>query len=59
MKRYVATIDMYVYAESDEQAKAKADKIAMTLYNDDDCKAAVTEIGEQPFGTMEYRKITK
>lgn len=59
MKRYVATIDLYVYAESDEQAKAKADKIAMTLYIDDDCKASVTEIGEQPFGTMEYRKITK
>ena len=57
-KRYVMTVDMYVYAENDYMARKRAheakDKINKTL---GDVQASVTEIGEQPFASMSYRKL--
>jgi len=50
-KRYVVTMDVYVYAEDDHKARFKAHKLA------DKVGARVTEIGEQPFASFTYRKL--
>ncbi len=56
--RYVATIEMYVYAENDYMAKKRANDLKLSIENrrhSDQVK--VTEIGEQPFGSFDYRKL--
>lgn len=55
-KRYVVTMDMYVYAENDYMARKRAHKMkdAFDKYNR---RPSVTEIGEQPFASMSYRKL--
>ena len=55
-KRYVVTMDMYVYAENDYMARKRAHKMkdAFDNYNR---RPSITEIGEQPFATMTYRKL--
>lgn len=55
-KRYVVSMDMYVYAENDYMARKRAHKMKDSLdkYNR---RPAITEIGEQPFATMHYRKL--
>lgn len=50
-KRYVVTMDMYVYAPNDYMARKRAHKLAEKVGAD------VTEIGEQPFASMNYRKL--
>ena len=50
-KRYVVTMDMYVYAENDYMARKRAHKLAEKI------DADVTEIGEQPFASINYRKL--
>ncbi len=49
--RYVVQMDMYVYAENDYMARRRAHKLAEKI------DADVTEIGEQPFASMNYRKL--
>ena len=55
-KRYVVTMDIYVYAENDYMARKRAHKLRNTLdgYNR---RPSITEIGEQPFASMSYRKL--
>ena len=57
MKRYVVTIEMYVYAENDASAKAIAESKAKKEreYNDNRC--SVSGIVEQPFGSLKVRKV--
>ena len=55
-KRYVVTMDMYVYAENDYMARKKAHKLK-GAFDDYDRRPSVTEIGEQPFASMSYRKL--
>ena len=50
-KRYVVTMDVYVYAENDFMARKRAHKLA------DKIEADVNEIGEQPFASLTYRKL--
>lgn len=50
-KRYVVTMDVYVHAKDDYSARYKAHKLA------DKVGAGVTEIGEQPFASFNYRKL--
>ena len=57
-KRYAVQLDVYVYAENDYMARKKAHGMAKkidTRYPN--ARANVTEIGEQPFATMHYRKL--
>jgi hypothetical protein len=56
-KRYVVTMDMYVYAKDDYTARKKAHKMkdAFDKYNR---RPAITEIGEQPFAQLTYRKLS-
>jgi hypothetical protein len=49
--RYVVQMDMYVYAENDYMARKRAHRLAGKI------DADVTEIGEQPFASMNYRKL--
>lgn len=44
-------MDVYVYAKDDHSARYKAHKLA------DKVGANVTEIGEQPFASFNYRKL--
>lgn len=50
-KRYVVTMDVYVYAENDYMARKRGHKLAEKI------DANVTEIGEQPFASFNYRKL--
>ncbi|MCP4483401.1 MAG: hypothetical protein GY823_02390 [Flavobacteriaceae bacterium] len=57
-KRYVVTMDMYVYADNDYMAKKRAHDLKLSLENrrhSDQVK--VTEIGEMPFASLHYRKL--
>lgn len=55
-KRYVVTMDMYVYAENDYMARKRAHKMKDSLDNYGR-NPSITEIGEQPFASMNYRKL--
>ena len=57
-KRYVVNMEMYVYAENDYMAKKRANDLKLSIENrrhSDQVK--VTEIGEQPFASFDYRKL--
>lgn len=57
-KRYVVTLDAYVYASSDGEVKLLAEKLAQKLQQNDDNKAGVISIHEVPFGTIgQARKL--
>ena len=56
--RYVVTMDMYVYAENDYMAKKRANDLKLSIENrrhSDQVK--ISEIGEQPFASLNYRKL--
>ena len=57
-KRYVVQMEMYVYAENDYMAKKRANDLKLSIENrrhSDQVK--VSEIGEQPFASFNYRKL--
>lgn len=57
-KRYAVQLDVYIYAENDYMARKKAHGMAKkvdTRYPN--ARANVTEIGEQPFASLSYRKL--
>ena len=57
-KRYVVSIDMYVYAENDYKAKEIAERHRLSINNKLNTNHVnVTEIGEQPFASTYYRKL--
>jgi len=54
-KRYVVTIDFYIYAESDEQAKEKAKQFVddvQFVVDKTENNASVVSINEAPFGKI-------
>ena len=55
-KRYVVSMDVYVYAENDYMARKRAHKMVDSLDNYGR-NPSITEIGEQPFASMNYRKL--
>ena len=57
-KRYVVQMEMYVYADNDYMARKRANDLKLSIENrrhSDDVR--VTEIGEQPFASFNYRKL--
>ena len=54
-KRYVVTLDMYIQANNDYMARKTAHEIADAIK--DGYEVEVKEIGEQPFASMQYRKL--
>lgn len=58
LKRYTVTIDLYVYANSDDDAMNEAKEIVKILENKNDSKTEILSIHETPFGTIgEARNI--
>ena len=57
-KRYVMTVDMYVYGEDDYTARKNAhkmlDKIDEKYPN---ARPEITEMGIQPFATVDYMEL--
>lgn len=56
-KRYVAVIDFYVWAESDEEATKKVRDLCKIQDAKNDDKCSLIELAEQPFGTLSSRKV--
>jgi len=57
-KRYAVQLDVYVYAENDYMARERAQKMADKIDEKyPNARTNVTEIGEQPFASFNYRKI--
>ena len=57
-KRYVVTMEMYVYADNDYMAKKRANDLRLSLDNRRHSQNVdVKEIGEQPFASTYYRKL--
>ena len=57
-KRYVVTMEMYVYADNDYMAKKRANDLRLSIDNRRHSQnVEVKEIGEQPFASTYYRKL--
>ena len=58
MKRYIITLEMYVWAENDASVKAIAESKAKkeNEYNDNRC--SVSNIVEQEFGSFKTRSVS-
>jgi hypothetical protein len=57
LKRYTATIDMYIFAENDTEAKKKANRVADRLRMEQDNQAKLLTLYETPFASVESREI--
>ena len=56
-KRYTLTVDLYIYANTDDEAIKEAKKVIDTLENKDDCKAEILSIHETNFGSLQSREL--
>ncbi len=57
-KRYVVTMEMYVYADNDYMAKKRANDLRLSIDNRRHSQnVEVKEMGEQPFASTYYRKL--
>ena len=48
--RYAVTLDLYIWADNDEQAVKEAQQIAADMDKKDDNKCSVVNVYETPFG---------
>ena len=57
--RYVVTMDMYVYAPNDYMARKRAHDLRREIdtNNKNGADPSITEIGSQPFASIDYRKL--
>jgi hypothetical protein len=56
-KRYYVTVGMMMYANSDEDVLKKAEAFASQLRSEQDNRATILSIYENPFGSLTDRKI--
>tara|TARA_R100001244_G_scaffold56340_1_gene48052 strand:+ start:367 stop:603 length:237 start_codon:yes stop_codon:yes gene_type:complete len=59
-KRYVVTVDAYIYAENDYMARKRVHQEVEKLHLDSDSllyEPKVNGIGEQPFASFSYRAL--
>ena len=58
-KRYVAVVEFYIWAESDEQATQQVEALCkeQAKKNDDACQ--LIKLVEQPFGTVGNRVVAE
>ena len=57
-KRYLVTVDMYVYAENDHMVRTKVHDLVEVLDNDEKVyNTQILEIAEQPFASLECRTL--
>jgi hypothetical protein len=55
--RYTIELDAYVYADTDEEARELAARLAQKLREGDDNDARVLTIHETPHGTLNARPV--
>jgi len=55
--RYVATVEMFVHADSDDEALSKMRELCESLSHIDDNHCSITSIVEKKFGSFETREI--
>ena len=55
-KRYIVTMDMYVYADNDYMARKRANDLKLSIENTYP-GTPILIVGEQPFATTYYRKL--
>lgn len=51
-KRYAVTIDLYIYAENDESAKAQAQDVCDNLRDRADNDASIVSLHEKQYATI-------
>lgn len=56
-KRFVVTVELYMYDTDDKSVIKQAEKLAKDLQRKDDNQASITGIVEQQFGKMGNRKV--
>ena len=56
-KRYVVTVELYMYDTDDKAVIKQAEKLAKDLQKKDDNQASIVGIVEQKVGTMGNRKV--
>lgn len=57
-KRYVVSVDMYVYAENDYMARKRSHNMIEAIEEKYvNARPAVTELMEQQFGTIGFRRL--
>jgi hypothetical protein len=57
-KRYVVTMEMYVYAKDDYMARKRAHKMSDKIDSYyPNAQTIILELGEQPFASLAYRKL--
>jgi hypothetical protein len=56
-KRYLVSVEMYMYAKDDEDVQKKAQQFADRLKGKYDNQAVVMSIYEQPFASLSNRKL--
>jgi len=56
-RRYVVTLDAYLYARNDNEAKVLAAKFAERLRENDDNEAQVLKLEESPFASLSFRTV--
>jgi len=56
-KRFVVTLELYMYDTDDKSVIKQAEKLAKDLQRKDDNQASITGIVEQQFGKMGNRKV--
>lgn len=56
-KRFVLTVDLYIYADSEEEAKKTAKVCIDKLKETDDNKASIISLYEQNWGTLTNREL--
>ena len=59
MTRYVAKIEVYLWADHDKQAEIKARELAELLEHEDNARPEVLRITENPFGSFINREVWK
>lgn len=55
--RYAVTIDLYLWANSDEEAREQAKKLCRKLNRAEDCDAAPISLHTAPFGSMKNEEV--
>ena len=56
-KRYVVTVSLYMWAESDDEVNKQAEVLAKSINDKHDARCSVDEIVEQPQGTIGNREV--
>jgi len=57
VKRYVLTVDLYIYEDSDEKAMETANVYIEKLQETEDNQASIVSLNEQTWGELSNRKI--